>query len=438
MESRKEIKDVQQNLSIVTKETMESRKEIKDIWQNLFPQNKEMMESRKEIIESRKQMKDVQENLSTVTKEMMESRKEIKDVRQNLLAVTKEMEEMKAMIIELVQTLPSPTEELMNSDKNDILIAGGCYSSGHLKSVEKFSWKEKKWSRIATMKIEHTEASSFIHDGNLFVVGGSSCKSIETLNLNQSPLTWQTFPGELSYELFGHQTVVYKSQILHIGGCIGDKGKSDLISEIHVTGTSLILKEFCHMPEPRYGHGAAIVDDKVFIFGGQGRDGKVLSSVLEFDPRTLTFKEMPPLPHPLVGMATVQWRDQVVLLGGRNDNADILNDVIMYDSKVGEIKVLPSMLINRVGCCAVLTGDTIVVMGGVKNQYLKSVEFFEMESSFWKKLPSMNEARKEAIAEVLPITPKCNISMEKRKKSWKETKNVKKSCSTDIKTLGSG
>ncbi|XP_046843710.1 kelch domain-containing protein 8A-like [Xenia sp. Carnegie-2017] len=142
---------------------------------------------------------------------------------------------------------------------------------------------------------------------------------------------------------------------------------------------------------------------------------------------------MPPLPHPLVGMATVQWRDQVVLLGGRNDNADILNDVIMYDSKVGEIKVLPSMLINRVGCCAVLTGDTIVVMGGVKNQYLKSVEFFEMESSFWKKLPSMNEARKEAIAEVLPITPKCNISMEKRKKSWKETKNVKKSCSTDIK-----
>ncbi|XP_046841746.1 kelch-like protein 12 [Xenia sp. Carnegie-2017] len=117
------------------------------------------------------------------------------------------------------------------------------------------------------------------------------------------------------------------------------------------------------MPEPRYGHGAVVVDDKVFIFGGWGKDGKVLSSVLEFDPRTLTFKEMPPLPHLLTQMATVQWRDQVVLLGGY-DGKERLNSVIMYDTKTGKITVLPSMLEKRSCCCAVITDDTIVVMGG--------------------------------------------------------------------------
>ena len=70
------------------------------------------------------------------------------------------------------------------------------------------------------------------------------------------------------------------------------------------------------MPEPRYLHGAEAVDDKVLILGGRATDNKVLSSVLEFNPRTLKCNKTPPLSHALLEMATVQWRDQVVLLKG--------------------------------------------------------------------------------------------------------------------------
>ncbi|XP_046842000.1 kelch-like protein 35 [Xenia sp. Carnegie-2017] len=263
-----------------------------------------------------------------------------------------------------VQTLTSSIEMLMHSVKGVILIAGGC-SSGPGKSVEIFSWKEEKWFNIVSMENGHRWASSFIYNDNLFVVGGDGYKSMETLNLKQFPFTWRKFPAELPYRCWGHQTIVCKEQIFLIGGYIADKGKSDLISEINITGsTCYVVKELCHMPEQRCRHGAVVVDDKVLIFGGYGKDGKVLSSVLEFDPRTLTFKEMPPLPHPLDGMATVQWRDQVVLLGGSDGKEEILSSVIMYDSKTGNITVLPSMLEKRFGCCAVITGDTIVVMGG--------------------------------------------------------------------------
>ncbi|XP_046842020.1 kelch-like protein 1 [Xenia sp. Carnegie-2017] len=295
--------------------------------------------------------------------------------------------------------LTSPVELVMDLLRSDILVAGD-----YTKRVEIFSWKEEKWFEIASMEDYHRDASSFIYNDNLFVVGGVGSKSMETLNIKQFPLTWRKFPAELPYECWGHQTVVYKQQIFHIGEYIDGKGRSDLISEINITGTtSHVLKELCHMPEPRYGHGAVVVDDKVLIFGGEEIYRKALSSVLEFDPRTLTFKEMPPLPHPMYGMATVQWRDQVVLLGG-SDGRETLNSVIMYDCKTGKITVLPSMLEKRFGCCAVITGDTIVVMGG---NYLYSVECFQMgSSSLWTYLPSTNESRRVAIAEVLPFGQK--------------------------------
>ncbi|XP_046841963.1 uncharacterized protein LOC124436079 [Xenia sp. Carnegie-2017] len=329
----------------------------------------------------------------------------------NLIESSQEMEKMKTMMFELLDKmtinehfapiLTSPVELVIDVLRSDILVGDGY-------SVEIFSWKKKKWFEIAAMERGHKFASSFIYNDNLFVVGGDYCQSMETLNIKQLPLTWKTFPTELPCECRGHQTVVCKQQILLIGGYINGKEKSDLISEIKITGTtSHVLKELCHMPEPRENHGAVVVDDKVLIFGGYGKDMKVLSSVLEFDPTTLTFKELPPLPHPLFGMATVQCRDQVVLLGGYYGNR--LNSVIMYDSKTGKIKVLPSMLEKRLGCCAVITGQTIVVMGGRENLWegLKSVECFQMgSSSSWTYLPSMNESRRGAIAEVLPFGQK--------------------------------
>ncbi|XP_046842523.1 uncharacterized protein LOC124436601 [Xenia sp. Carnegie-2017] len=325
----------------------------------------------------------------------------------NLIESSQEIKKMKTMMFELLDKmtinehftpmLTSPVDLVMDLLRSDILVAGGIWS----KSAEIFSWKEKKWFEIASMENEHMGASSFIYNDYLFVVGGDGCKSMETLNIKQSPLTWRKFPTEFPYECWRHQTVVCKQQILLI--------ERVLISEIKITGTtSHVLKELCHMPEPHCVHGAVVVDDKVIIFGGRGKSKKVLSSVLEFDPRTLTFKEMPPLPHPLYAMVTAQWRDQVVLLGGYKKR-ERLNSVIMYDIKTGKITVLPSMLEKRSLFCAVITGDTIVVMGGEndKGKELKSVECFEMRSSSsWTYLPSMNESRWRPIAEVLPFGQK--------------------------------
>jgi N-acetylneuraminic acid mutarotase len=315
----------------------------------------------------------------------------------------------KLNMLELLNKLPSPTEGMLNTPREDILIAGGYggLSSRSGKSTEIYSWEKNGWFEVSPMNDDHKGASSFIYKDQFFVVGGVNSKAIETLNLDGLPLKWTEFLGELPYKCYDHQTVVYQQNVIHIGGCKWGKGWSNVISELQLT-SPCIMKELCQMPEPRRDHGAEVFEDKVLILGGYNPHGKITDSVLEFDPQRNECKEMPKLPSALCEMATVRWRDEVVVLGGRDKDNQALNDVFMYDSKTGKTTALPSMLEKRSNCCAVITGNAIVVMGGVneKDEYLSSVECFTMEGSTWEYLPPMNKPRCGAVAEVLPSTRK--------------------------------
>ena len=347
-----------------------------------------------------------------------EVKREIKDVKENLSKVNKDVDEVKVMMsqllekfnmLELMNKLPSPTVGMLNTPRPDILIAGG-YGPKAGASMEIYSWEKNGWFEVSPMNEKHAGASSFIYNDQLFVVGGSNSKTIETLDLNQLPLKWMKFPGELPYGCDDHQTVVYQQRVFHIGGYNYDKETwSNMISQLQLT-TPCTMKELCEMPEPRECHAAKVFEDKVLVLGGRKSldSANFLDSVLEFDPNNNECKVMAPLPRPLSRIATVRWRDQVVVLGGRDRDDKILNDVFMYDCKTGKTTALPSMLEKRQGCRAVITGDRIVVMGGdnEKREDLSSVECFTMGGSTWEYLPAMNEVRYKAVAEVLPSTRK--------------------------------
>ena len=360
---------------------------------------------------------EIKQDQQQVKKEVQQVKQEVKDVKESLSKVNKDVDEVKVMMIQVLEKLnmleqhnkvSSPTAGILDTPKEDILVAGGyVYGGNAAKSTEIYSWEKNGWFEVSEMNEKHWMASSFIYNDQLFVVEGVTSRTIETLNLNELPLKWMKCPGELPYSCCKHQTVVYQQHIIHIGGYNYDQGrKSDLISELQLT-SPCTMKKLCQMPEPRDCHGAEIFEDKVMILGGEGAQG-YLNTVLEFDVNKNECKKMPPLPHPLSRMATVCWRDQVVVLGGCNKRVKALNVVFMYDCKTGKITTLPSMLEKRCRCCAAITGDTIVVMGGdnEKNESLSSVECFTMGGSAWEYLPAMNKDRHGAVAEVLPSTRK--------------------------------
>ena len=349
-----------------------------------------------------------------VKQEAEQVKTEVKNVKESLSKVEKDVDEVKVMIIQVLEKLnmleqhnkvSSPTAGILDTPREDILVAGGYGKAG--KSTEVFSWEKNGWFKASEMNKDHRYSSSFIYNDQLFVVGGWYSKTIETLDLNELPLKWTECPGELPYSCHDHQTVVYQQRIIHIGGYNNEERRTfDMISELQLT-SRCTMKKLCQMPKPRSCHGAEIFEDKVMILGGESDQGH-LNTVLEFDVNKNECKKMPPLPHPLSSMATVCWRNQVVVLGGRNKRQEALNDVFMYDCKTGKITALPSMVEKRHRCCAVITGDTIVVMGGdnEKDESLSSVECFTMGGSVWEYLPGMNKVRYGAVAEVLPSTRK--------------------------------
>ena len=395
------------------KEINEKVEAVKEINENVEAAMKEINEKVEAVKEMNKEMNEkVEASSGEMKKEIGEVKKEVKDMKDNLSKVNKDVDEVKVMMIqmleklnmlELLNKLPSPTEGMLNTPREDILIAGG-YGTGS--STEIYSWEKNGWFEVSPMNDNHQGASSFIYKDQFFVVGGELSKAIEILNLGKLPLKWTKFLGELPYECDDHQTVVYQQSIIHIGGYNYDKGWSNVISELQLTSLC-IMKELCQMPKPRAYHGAEVFEDKVLILGGYN-SVEITDSVLEFDPKRNECKEMPKLPFALNTMATVRWRDEVVVLGGCDKDAQTLNDVFMYDSKTGKTTALPSMLEKRDGCCAVITGNTIVVMGGEneKGHCLSSVECFTMGGSTWEYLPAMNNARSRAVADVLPSTRK--------------------------------
>ena len=353
-----------------------------------------------------------EKEIEEVKKEVGEVKKEVKDVKENLSKVNKDVDEVKVMMSQVLEKLnmlehfnkfPSPTEGMLDTPREDILIAGGV---GDETGTEIFSWEKNGWFEVSPMNEEHYFASSFIYRDQLFVVGGKTITAIDTLDLNVLPLKWRKFPRQLPFRCDDFQTVVCQQTVIHIGGFNYAKGKeSNMISELQLTSpSSCFMKELCQMPEPRECHSAEVFEDKVLILGGNNDSGPTLYSVLEFDPKRNKCKEMPKLPVALGRMATVRLREEVVVLGGINKEDEVVNDVFMYNIKTGKITVLPSMLEKRYSCCAIITGNTIVVMGGVneKGEYLGTVECFTMGVSTWEYLPSMNKARCYAVAEVLP------------------------------------
>ena len=354
----------------------------------------------------------VKQEVEDVKQEVKQVKKEVKDINERLFKVNKDVNEVKDMMIQMLEKLnmhdkvSSPTTGILNTPKEDILVAGGLGIRAS-KSTEIYSWEKNGWFAVSNMNEQYWCASSFFYNNQLFVVGGFYSKTIQTLDLKKLPLKWMKYDGGFPYSCYGHQTVVYQQRIIHIGGYNVDQAELyHMISKLQLT-SPCTMKKLCEMPEQRYCHGAEIFEDKVMILGGDDHQDQ-LNTVLEFDVNKNECKKMPPLPHPLSRMATVCWRDQVVVLGGCNEREKALNDVFMYDCKTGKSTSLPSMLEKRSRCCAVITEDTIVVMGGrnEKDKILSSVEFFTMGGSAWEYLPSMNKARDGAVAEVLPSTRK--------------------------------
>ena len=301
-----------------------------------------------------------------------------------------------------------------------IIVIGGRGQDGQsLNFVEGYIFLEGRWIELPAMNTPRSFMSSVVVGNEIVVSGGDTgdaiTDTIEVLNLAETPLQWKVSPAKLPVPLSAHQTAVYKEKLIVIGGHDGNKGRnSDKIYEILLKPPyeSRILS-FLFIPVA--WHGAELVGNEIFIFGG-GRNSFVSTSdILAFDLSSSTLSKRQSLPRAMKGMATVMKGQNVAVVGGLDDNEQELDEVFMYDTRSGEHHSLPEMNDKRGGCSAVASftletrsscssekfTDALFAVGSVRS--LNTVEGYSFESHRWTDMPPTRKARGFCSTVVAPI-----------------------------------
>ena len=304
-------------------------------------------------------------------------------------------EGMQRMTIAM-EHLEESFQNVVNSKNSDIVVIAGWHPETNkpLSSVERFNLFNQTWTPLADLKIARGCHAAVLFENQILVCGGSSSTnsddftdSIEVLDMNGNPPTWQEFSVNLPIKVAGHKCVVYGNRLLIIGG---QPKENEILNTIY----ELLLvppyssKLLCHMKKKRAFHGVELFDDKVLIAGGDGAE----TNVEIFDITRNECSQMPQLPSPLFGMATVRRGDSMFLIGGTDKEQNVSNEIIECDIRTGQSKVRLNMKTERVFCSAVYHENTLVVLDGAKDE-VKSVDCFNFVSNYWRKLPSMTKER---------------------------------------------
>ena len=199
--------------------------------------------------------------------------------------------------------------------------------------------------------------------------------------------------------------------MITIGGHDDNEGRNcDRIYEVPLI-PPYNHRVLARLPERKAWHGAELVNDRIFIFGGGRNPGVPNDEVVVCDLSSNQCDVMNRLPCRIQGMGTVRLGKKVFLLGGVDETQQELEHVLTYDTESGETMRLPSMREKRGGCCAVVfpivgcspntSTDTLLALGSLRQ--LNTVERFDLHSHAWSYLPSTMVARELSTAVVSPV-----------------------------------
>jgi N-acetylneuraminic acid mutarotase len=152
------------------------------------------------------------------------------------------------------------------------------------------------------------------------------------------------------------------------------------------------------LPNPRGGHAAVVLDDKIHVFGG-GNSVSTLADHSEYDPATDTWRDLAPVPRDEGSPAAVAVDGKIYVIGGRSGSSDF-GDVYIYDPETDAWSTGPSIE-PRGTAGAVFYCGGIYLFGGesqAERKNLDSVLRLDLEKNIWETVTPMPTARKFARA----------------------------------------
>lgn len=149
-------------------------------------------------------------------------------------------------------------------------------------------------------------------------------------------------------------------------------------------------------PKARYEHAAAVLQDKLYIFGGN-HNGRYLNDIHVLDLKSLTWSKveakMAPdsseaLLSPCAGHSLVRWGNKLLAVAGHTKDPSDTVTVECFDTETSTWSVLKSYgkaPIARGGQTVTLVGSNLVMFGGEdsKRSLLNDLNILDLETMTW-------------------------------------------------------
>ncbi|KAK4046292.1 hypothetical protein OIV83_006166 [Microbotryomycetes sp. JL201] len=216
--------------------------------------------------------------------------------------------------------------------------------------------------------------------------------------------------GEIPGPRVGHASVGVGNVLIVWGG--DTKSHPDDVQDDGLYLLNLSTKEWTRVkvsgpvPEGRYGHAAAMVGSRFFLFGGQKDDGGFMNDLVWFDLQKLktgsprwTFVNYPKgaiVPPKRTGHTAVTHGDCIYIFGG-TDGQYHYNDTWCYDTNAGswvELSCIGYIPVPREGHSACLVDDVMYIFGGrgVDGKDLEDLAAFKISNQRWFMFQNMGPA----------------------------------------------
>ncbi len=253
------------------------------------------------------------------------------------------------------------------------LFVGVQWIQTALASLESFTAGNSSWSSFSTMPTARISATVVPVGQNLYVMGGYTTSqeytAIEVYNTGNN--VWED-PPEMNYIRFGHAACVVRDTIYVFGGIIKVDGSYTPTDSIHAfdpkSGT-WISKGV--MSTPRTSHQVVVLNDNVYILGGQANDPEPVKTVERYNPADNSITPVKDMLFPRMNFGAAVLQGKIYVVGGfiSMSSKQFIANVEVFDPSADTWIVRKELPKPRHSFAVCAYNNTMYVIGGSDVDY---------------------------------------------------------------------
>lgn len=275
------------------------------------------------------------------------------------------------------------TEEVeVKEEKYDDRVKKALFGQEDIDSVD---------SQISGMIVDRQRFAYTVHNGYLYVFGGSSLKN-ERLNKAEryclKTRKWTKLP-DMNHRRVFCSCAAIDDKIYIIGGMIDDdRTATDIVDVLNIN-----TNKWSRLPErtlvKREKHCSVAIGTKIYVFGGY----RIRDSSESYDTKTGLWTRLPRMTVPRYSFTSLVHHKTIYAIGGMiNLPCGQASTVPQYHRYLATMDIFDSdteqwttssstMMNRRAGSSAILIGSTIQLIGGYDEKgCIRSIESFDIST----------------------------------------------------------